>query len=314
MSVPRLWSAVLPLLVSIAAVGAPGGAASAGQCLDCESEPPPPPPPPPPQRFDYRENRDILWHNASTGAISSWHVSESHQIAETALSWHVPSSTGWQIVGSGQFDRFDSGDGFVDLLWHNPGTGELSVWFLNGTSEPRSTALLPWLVPGSTGWQVIGVDRGPSHNHIFWHQPSTGTISVWVMEGTTPIRTYELDFKLHEGLGWRLIGVADVNDDGAPDLIGHHGANGWITFFHLSGRRLVRMVEVSQQILSSTGWSLEAAWGNYDIRRVHLVWHHPSSGKVSVWSLDTETGARVVGGGELPWNARGSSGWSIAPN
>ena len=326
----KIPSFILALAIPIALVSATAREATATECIICErvgeggSDGPwegiPDPaeaedepddtsedPEPRPSPFRYGGAGDILWHNAAGGDVSAWRISTTYRVSQTALSWKTPTSTGWKIVGSGQF-----GGGPVDILWHNPTTGALSVWFMSGTVEPRGDRLLPWNVPGYTGWEVVGVadhDRDGRSDDIYWHQPGTGKLSVWLMDGTTPTSTVELRFLLHEGLGWRIATVGDFNGDGHPDLVGHHGANGWITFFQMNGTQLLPNLEhATWEVLGSTGWNLEGK-GDFDADGyLDLVWHHPGTGKVSIWLM---RGGRVVRSVELPWNVPGSTGWSI---
>ena len=48
------------------------------------------------------------------------------------------------------FDR----DGNQDLLWHHQGTGDLYVWFMNGTVVTRGSYLTPSRF-ADTNWKVV---------------------------------------------------------------------------------------------------------------------------------------------------------------
>jgi hypothetical protein len=60
------------------------------------------------------------------------------------------ASSPWTVVQTGDF----SGDAKSDILWSNPSTGQLVVWFIDGTS------LIGGGSPGSapSPWQVQGMN------------------------------------------------------------------------------------------------------------------------------------------------------------
>ncbi len=66
------------------------------------------------------------------------------------LSWNVPGSRGWDIKGTGDFNR----DGHVDVLWYQSTSGNSSVWYMNGTTV-LGDSYLSWNVPGSSGWEIV---------------------------------------------------------------------------------------------------------------------------------------------------------------
>ena len=70
-------------------------------------------------------------------------------LGDGALSWAVPESTGLQVKGTGDFN----GDGQTDVLWHNPGTGSVGFWAMNGTTV-LDDENFNWTVLGSTGWEL----------------------------------------------------------------------------------------------------------------------------------------------------------------
>jgi hypothetical protein len=53
-------------------------------------------------------------------------------------------ATVWQIAGTGDFNA----DGQTDLIWQNTGTGQRTIWLMNGTTRisdrPLSAVATVW--------------------------------------------------------------------------------------------------------------------------------------------------------------------------
>ena len=58
--------------------------------------------------------------------------------------------TAWSIADTGDFD----GDGKGDILWRNTSTGQVAIWFMNGTA--LSSAMVVGTVP--TDWTIQGLN------------------------------------------------------------------------------------------------------------------------------------------------------------
>lgn len=203
--------------------------------------------------FNRDGQSDFVWHHGTTGEVSVWFQRATmHQSfggsdmpdATIGPAWNstVPASTGWELKGMDDFDR----DGNADLLWYDGATGQLSVWFLNGTTHLDRDAVIgpAWnsTIPASAGWELKSVadfDRDGKVD-LLWYNPSNGQLGVWFLNGTTheerdaqigPASTSTIP----ASTGWVLKGTDDFNRDHNVDILWHNGTTGEIGVWYLNG-------------------------------------------------------------------------------
>ena len=166
------------------------------------------------------------------------------------FNWTVLGSTGWELKGTGDFNR----DGHIDLLWHNPGTGSVSVWYLNGTTSVAGSGMLSWTVLGSTGWELRGTGdfNRDGHMDVLWHHLGTGEVAVWFMNGTNVSGSASLNWTVLGSTGWELRGTGDFNRDGRVDLLWHQPGSGSVGVWLMNGTTVSSAPSLS--------WSAGAPW------------------------------------------------------
>lgn len=121
---------------------------------------------------------DILMQNTLTGEAGLWLMTGS--TGTTVLrKISLGAMVGWQMVGSGDFNR----DGQSDILWQNPITGEARVSLMAGTTVARNVSL--GFV--DTAWEMSGTGdfNKDGQSDILWQNRTSGDCSVWLMNGTS---------------------------------------------------------------------------------------------------------------------------------
>jgi hypothetical protein len=222
--------------------------------------------------------------------------------------------TQWDRVGAsvlyGGVNRKNfNGDVHTDVLWWQPSTGKLSAWMMNGTTVMHDS-LVSWTTTNANGWEVKGTGdfNRDGHTDILWHNGSTGSLSVWYLQGTNVVGNPTLSRTSLASSGWEVKGTGDFNLDGHTDVLWHHGASGDLTVWMLQGTQVIGDVRISWKTATSTGWEVR---GTGDFNRdgfVDLLWHHGASGAISVWYLQ---GTTVIGNPTVSHATSTSTGWTI---
>jgi hypothetical protein len=138
--------------------------------------------------FSLNGTADILWHNSATGETQIWYMDgyrvggRATVVAENGSPLFVGPP--WNIVGIGDFSQ----NGTADILWHNSSTGEIQMWFMDGSRVAgRATVVAengdpvsigpPWSILGACDYNLNGAAD------ILWHNSSTGETQIWFMDG-----------------------------------------------------------------------------------------------------------------------------------
>jgi glucose/arabinose dehydrogenase/PKD repeat protein len=179
--------------------------------------------------FNNDGQPDLLWQERTQGVAAVWYMSGTTASGAALLSPAQPPA-GWRIAGAADFN----GDGSPDVLWQDPATGALTVWFMNGVTRTGSSPLTPGRVP--LGWTVAAVAdwNGDGQPDLVWQNTSTGQIGVWTMNGV--IATGAVAFAPAQvPTNWRIAAVADYDGDGQPDLVWQDDASGAVGLWHMQG-------------------------------------------------------------------------------
>jgi hypothetical protein len=152
--------------------------------------------------FNLDGRIDLLWHNGGSGQVGVWHLHGMTVIEIAELFWNVLGSTGWEIKGTGDFNR----DAYMDILWQQPVTGKLAVWLMNGTTVTSAPEFATTL-PGSEGWQLMGTGdyNGDDNIDLLWHHPGSGVVRVWFLNGTTVTGTADMSWNVPGSSGWEIV-------------------------------------------------------------------------------------------------------------
>ncbi len=270
--------------------------------------PPSPPPPPPVNHMDINGDgySDLVWQQrSSTGQLVAWFMNGLNRIGASLYSPGAVVPLAWEIRGSGDFNQ----DGKTDLLWRHNQTGEVLVWYMDGTTM-FAHAFLPTV--SILSWDIVGVsdvnrDGDPD---IVWQKEDDKTLLVWYMDGATRVST-DWMASTSDPL-WRVVATADFNSDAKPDLLWQHDSTAQLIIWYMDG-----VIHAGTQYTSNQttvpAWKVVGTGDFNNDGHTDLAWQHNGAGaadfeKVVIWFMN---GATFTGGGYAAPAKADESSWKV---
>jgi hypothetical protein len=132
---------------------------------------------------------------------------------------------GWQLVGAGDFN----GNGTPDLVYWNPSNGEVLVNYYNGATYTGSAYLYTQPSP----WKVAAVAdvNGDGVPDLIWQNTSTNQVTVNYYGGSGGATYIGWNWMNQAGepSGWNVVGAADFDGNGTPDLVWQYAPSTAVT-------------------------------------------------------------------------------------
>jgi Beta-propeller repeat/FG-GAP-like repeat/Viral BACON domain/Putative binding domain, N-terminal/FG-GAP repeat len=229
---------------------------------------------------------NLLWQLNSSGQAAIWYLGGPGGNVYQSFGWlNSGNLPGWTLAGAADFN----GDGHPDLMWQNNSTGQVAVWYMGGAGGNVFQSF-GWLNSGDLpGWTLVGAAdfNGDGHPDLMWLNNSTGQAAVWYMGGAGG-NVYQSFGWLNSGdlPGWTLVGAADFNGDGHPDLMWQNNSTGQVAVWYMGG--------AGGNVFQSFGWLNSgnmSGWtvvGAVDLNadgHPDLIWQNNSTGQVAVWYM-----------------------------
>jgi uncharacterized repeat protein (TIGR02543 family) len=208
--------------------------------------------------LDADGDTDLLWRNRRTGALGAWLMDGTKQarsvvLPAVAFPWGGPSD--WEVRGLADFN----GDRKPDIVWRNVDGAHMYVTFMNGTTPVSGTLTWPQRPSSSDfAWQIGALAdlNGDGRTDVVWNNRKTGALKVWFMNGTTgtsygtttPNATGDPDL--------RVIGAADYNNDGKPDLFLENRTTHEMQVWLMSGATRTSLLPLSPNRPNSADWTI----------------------------------------------------------
>jgi hypothetical protein len=202
----------------------------------------------------------------------------------------------WKVAAVADYD----GDGWSDLLWQHQAEGWLVVWLMDGTV--RRTAVLPEpnrAANDFANWKVVASPdlNGDGDADLLWQHQPTGTLVVWLMNGTTRVaaESPQPNAPASDGANWRVAGVADLNGDSHPDLLWQHRATGSLVVWYMNGLVKVSSAQPSPSAPASdvANWEVVGVDDFNNDSAPDFLWQNRLFGYLVVWHMNGVTRTSV---------------------
>ena len=176
---------------------------------------------------------DLVWQNITTGEVLCWLMDGTFQFS---AAWFSPTAVdqSWEIGSVRDFNA----DGRPDLIWTKPSTGQVVVWYMNGTTRVGQ-AWINQTPMSDPNWKVRGTAdfNGDGMFDLLWQNDVTGQPAIWYMNGATQQWAVMLP---SPGAGeWKIRSVGDTNLDWWPDLIFHNSSTGGVVIWAMQGTTII---------------------------------------------------------------------------
>ena len=226
---------------------------------------------------------DLLWRHQTAGWLGVWFMDGTTMTSSFLLTPNAVTDLNWQIACIGDF----SADGKPDILWQNQTTGQLNLWFMNATAMTSSTLLTPPAV-ADTNWKIVGcadinADGKPD---LLWQHQATGWMGAWLMNGTTMTSSTLLTPSTVADTNWKIVGVADINGDGKPDLLWQHQTAGWMGVWLMNGTAMTSSTLLTPASVADINWKIVGVHDYNGDGKPDLVWQHQTAGLIGVWFMN----------------------------
>ncbi len=230
---------------------------------------------------------DFLWRHQTTGWLGAWFMNGTTQTSSTLLTPDTVTDPNQQTVCLADFNA----DGKPDVLWQNLATGELTVWFMNGTAMTSSAPLTPSSVGADTNWKVVGCGdfNADGQSDLVLQHQTTGWIGAWMMNGTVMTSSTLLTPSTVADTNWKIVGVADFNADSKPDLVWQHQTEGWIGIWSMNGTTQTSSTLATPSTVADTNWKIVGVTDYNADGKPDLVWQHQTAGWIGVWLMNGTT-------------------------
>jgi hypothetical protein len=127
----------------------------------------------------------------------------------------------WSAIGTGDIN----GDHERDVVWIQPGTGQVAIWLM-GYPTTIMTVSFPANLGAATTMTLAGLGdlNGDGRADLVWRDTATGELRVWYMNAAGAIAS-SASYGIVP-LQFELRGIGDFNNDGIADLLWYRPTDG----------------------------------------------------------------------------------------
>jgi hypothetical protein len=153
--------------------------------------------------FDRDGRPDILWRHDFSGENVLWYMNGTVLTTGTFLTPSALPDVRWKMAGVADFN----GDGKPDILWHHSSSGEVVLWYMDGSVLTGGTFTSPSALP-DTRWHIaaVGDYNADDRPDLVWHNDFSGQTVVWFMDNATLVNGTFTNPSTFPDTNWKLVG------------------------------------------------------------------------------------------------------------
>ncbi|MGD0360214.1 MAG: VCBS repeat-containing protein [Bryobacteraceae bacterium] len=182
-----------------------------------------------PSDFNHDGHPDVIWEAPTSGFAQLWLLGGAQGVTVMGAA-DLTQTNPWHIVAVADFN----GDGAPDVVWQDPVSGAVQVWFMGGSEGNMFISAAN--ITNANSWQVVSVADFNSDGHpdLLWEDPKSGFSQIWYMGGSQGI-TFLSAADLTQTNPWHIVGTGDFNLDGFPDVLWQDPVNGTVQIWYMGG-------------------------------------------------------------------------------
>jgi hypothetical protein len=182
------------------------------------------------------------------------------------------------------------------IVWHNGLTEETQIWLTDGERVRRRRTVVDQAgTPAFVGppWRIAGTTRPGDEGRweIVWHNSLSNETQIWFMNDERIARRAtvlgEDGSPAFVGPPWAIVGAANVDFKGSPDIVWHNGLTGETQIWFMNDERVARRGTVVNHT-DHTPLFVGPPWRIVGIGEFAIVWHNSLTNETQFWGMNEE--------------------------
>ena len=218
-----------------------------------------------------------------------------------------------------------NGDGITDLLWWDPDTNRITIWYMDNGSVKEVGEPLEGLEISQ--WLLIGIGdlNGDGVCDILWWSPETGEVLFWYLP-SVPDWTSRSAFQVistpcSETMSGNMVlsYLGDLNGDGREDILWRDYAHGEVTLWLMGEDGQPQYagppIPAGEGVITSDGpaasgtlnWQVGGLADADGSGKTDVIWKNALDNSLATWAMDGFIIAEVI-----PENQGPGLNWRLA--
>jgi len=202
-----------------------------------------------------------------------------------------------------------NGDGRTDVVWRNTATGENIVWYMNGKDQIGTGVLATLPNNASNIWEARGIanfnNDANGKADMLWRNSITGQNLLWNMDGVTRTSMALIPLLQNDASNnWTVVGSADFNNDGKPDVLWRNSVTGQNSIWYMDGATRTSIASIATLPNNATNNWVVVGCGDFNRDgKPDILWRNTITGQNLLWYMDGTVRTSMALIPSLPNNA-----------